>query len=53
MTYDTVIRGGRVVDGTGGEPFVADVAVRDGKIAEVGIVSGRAVARRSTPRASS
>jgi N-acyl-D-aspartate/D-glutamate deacylase len=41
MTYDTVIRGGRVVDGTGGEPFVADVAIRDGKIAEVGIVSGR------------
>jgi N-acyl-D-aspartate/D-glutamate deacylase len=41
MTYDTVIRGGRVVDGTGGEPFVADVAVRDGKIAEVGIISGR------------
>ena len=23
------------------EPFVADVAIRDGKIAEVGIVSGR------------
>jgi N-acyl-D-aspartate/D-glutamate deacylase len=41
MTYDTVIRGGRVVDGTGGEPFVADVAVLDGKIAEVGIISGR------------
>lgn len=41
MTYDTVIRGGRVVDGTGGEPFVADVAVLDGKIAEVGIVSAR------------
>jgi N-acyl-D-aspartate/D-glutamate deacylase len=41
MTYDTVIRGGRVLDGTGGEPFVADVAIRDGKIAEVGIVSGR------------
>ena len=41
MTYDTVIRGGRVVDGTGGEPFVADVAVQDGRIAKVGIVSGR------------
>ena len=50
MTYDTVIRGGRVVDGTGGEPFVADVAILDGIIAEVGIVSGRG-ARRSTPRA--
>ena len=41
MTYDTVIRGGRVVDGNGGEPFVADVAIQDGKIAEVGIVSAR------------
>ncbi len=41
MTYDTVIRGGRVVDGTGGEPFVADVAIQGGMIAEVGIVSGR------------
>ncbi len=36
MTYDLIIRGGTVVDGLGGEPFVADVAVRDGVIAEVG-----------------
>ncbi|WP_040831146.1 N-acyl-D-amino-acid deacylase family protein [Nocardia jiangxiensis] len=34
--YDLVIRGGRIVDGTGSEPFVADIAVRQGRIAAVG-----------------
>ena len=37
--YDIVIRGGTVVDGTGAEPFVADVAISAGKIARVGKVS--------------
>ncbi len=36
--YDVVIRGGRIVDGTGREPFVGDVAVKDGRIAAVGEV---------------
>ena len=36
-----VIRGGTVVDGNGGAPFVADVLVIDGKIAEVGPVAAR------------
>jgi N-acyl-D-aspartate/D-glutamate deacylase len=40
-TYDVVIRGGTVVDGTGGEPYVADVAVKNGRIAAVGVVAGR------------
>ncbi|MBV5245371.1 amidohydrolase family protein [Mycolicibacterium sp. PAM1] len=44
MTYDLVIRGGTVVDGLGGEPFTADVAVTDGVIREVGAV-GSAGAR--------
>ncbi|MGQ9410508.1 N-acyl-D-amino-acid deacylase family protein [Mycolicibacterium gilvum] len=44
MTYDLVIRGGTVVDGLGGEPFTADVAVTDGIIREVGAV-GSAGAR--------
>ncbi len=39
--FDLVIRGGTVVDGNGGPPRVADVAVRDGKVAAVGAVSGR------------
>jgi N-acyl-D-aspartate/D-glutamate deacylase len=38
--YDLVIRGGTVMDGNGGAPFEADVAVKDGKIAAVGAVSG-------------
>lgn len=40
--FDIVIRGGTVMDGNGGVPFVADVAVKDGKIAEIGKVSGTA-----------
>jgi N-acyl-D-aspartate/D-glutamate deacylase len=36
---DLVIRNGLVVDGTGGAPFEADVAIRGGTIAEVGRVS--------------
>ena len=38
---DLVIRGGTVVDGTGLARRRADVAVRDGKIAEVGHVSAK------------
>ena len=40
--YDLIVRGGTVVDGTGAEPFVADVAVRDGRIAAVGCGLGAA-----------
>ena len=34
--HDLVIRGGTVVDGNGGEPFVADVAVDNGIVTAVG-----------------
>src|SRR3546814_10143644 len=34
--YDLVIRGGTVVDGTGGEPFAADVAIDGDRIVAVG-----------------
>lgn len=40
--YDTIIRGGTVVDGTGKAAFTADIAIADGRIAEVGRVSARA-----------
>ena len=36
--FDCVIRNGTVVDGTGREPVVADVAIRGGRIAEIGKV---------------
>ena len=36
---DLVIRGGTVVDGSGGKPFEADVAIAGGKIVEVGKVA--------------
>src|SRR5262249_25966482 len=38
---DTVIRGGRIVDGTGRAPFAGDVAVEDGKIVEIGRIAAR------------
>src|SRR6185503_999896 len=43
MTYDVLIRGGRVVDGSGLPGYRADVGIRDGKIAEIGRLSGSAV----------
>lgn len=41
-TFDLVIRNGMVVDGSGGEPFRADVGVRDGIIVEIGECHGPA-----------
>lgn len=40
MTFDLLIRGGTIVDGLGGEPFIGDVAVRDGVIVAVGHADG-------------
>ncbi len=42
QSYDLVLRGGRVADGTGNPAVFADVAVRNGRIAAVGRVTGDA-----------
>jgi N-acyl-D-aspartate/D-glutamate deacylase len=41
--FDLVVRGGLIVDGSGGEPYLGDVAIKDGKIAAVGAVEGSGV----------
>lgn len=38
--YDIVLRRGTIVDGLGGAPFVADIGIKDGKIATVGQIQG-------------
>lgn len=37
-TFDLVIRGGTIVDGLGGEPYVGDIAIADGVIRAIGVV---------------
>ena len=40
--YDRIIKGGTVVDGSGSAPFTADVALQDGRIADVGRITAAA-----------
>ena len=42
MTYDILIKNGRIVDGSGGPSYRSDVGVKDGKIVEIGKLSGPA-----------
>jgi N-acyl-D-aspartate/D-glutamate deacylase len=39
-TLELVVRGGTVIDGTGAEPFEADIAIADGRIVEIGRIVG-------------
>src|SRR5262245_58713334 len=41
LAYDIVIRGGRIVDGTGRSAFDGDVAIEDGRIVAIGEVDGQ------------
>ena len=33
---DTIIKGGRIIDGLGGEPYNGDIGIKDGVIVEIG-----------------
>ena len=44
--FDLVLEGGTVIDGTGAAGVPADVGVLDGRIAEVGDLSGRSASER-------
>jgi len=39
MAYDRIIRNGTLVDGTGADRRIADVAIKDGRIAAIGALS--------------
>ena len=41
MTYDIVIRGGTIVDGSGSPRFQGDIAIQNGRIASIGRISDR------------
>ncbi len=51
MAYDLLIKNGLVVDGSGMPAFRGDVGVRDGKIAEIGKLSGPATRTVDAERA--
>ena len=38
--YDVIIRGGTIVDGLGGAPRTGDIAIENGRIAEIGNLGG-------------
>jgi N-acyl-D-aspartate/D-glutamate deacylase len=44
VTYDLLVRGGTLVDGTGAPPRTADVAVANGRVVDVGALDGGVVA---------
>ena len=43
--FDLLIRGGRVVDGTGNPSYLADVALKDGRVAALGRLEGKTAKR--------
>ena len=42
MEYDLLIKNGTIVDGTGNNPFEADIAIQDGEIKEIGSIESNA-----------
>lgn len=37
--YDSIVRNGTIIDGTGSQRYVADIAIKDGKIAKIGQIT--------------
>ena len=42
--FDLIVRGGRVVDGSGNPAFFADVAIKQGRITSIGMIAAKAPA---------
>jgi len=42
MAYDLLLKNGRIIDGSGMPSFFGDVAIKKGKIVEMGKLSGPA-----------
>ena len=40
MSHDIIIRGGKIVDGTGREAYAGDIGISDGVVTDVGQVDG-------------
>jgi N-acyl-D-aspartate/D-glutamate deacylase len=43
--FDILIRGGRLVDGTGNPSYMADIGIRQGRVAAMGLLAGRTASR--------
>jgi len=48
--FDILIRGGRIVDGTGNPSFHGDIGIKDGNIAAMGNLAGRTASRSISAR---
>ena len=47
--FDIIIQGGTIVDGTRTPRYVSDIAIKDGKIAQIGGLKGKTADRCWTP----
>ena len=45
-TFDTIVAGGTVVDGSGSKPYAADVGITDGRIVSIGDLSNAQAEKR-------